>query len=306
MRGTNTFPAENVIKNAAELGFKFDAQTGREFSVYHMSCLPNAREYAKSVLLDMIETPSFDHDRVEREKKIVFEEASLIDSIPREKVFQQLHAAAYGPRGLGNTILGTDNVDSFTTSDLNSFFEQHFKNAYFFDSTCSTAEFDTIDLPSDPNSMLKTGYTHFETEHTDGRDRFGILFETASKDEAHQFTWHLDQQLKHLRSDNFENVTGFMLQYSDRCVFGLMGILKRDNCDLNEILNVVKSNYEDFRNDKSNSLNLETLEAINSNTLYLIEKALSTPHIDAHIYSTVQESLYNPCIITSGKKSIWY
>src|SRR6185436_8828677 len=76
-------------------------------------------------LADIVVNPLFDPSEMTKEKKVIFEEMSMVEDTPDDLVMELFSAAFWPNHPLGRPILGTKrSVTKFTRSDLASFFRK--------------------------------------------------------------------------------------------------------------------------------------------------------------------------------------
>jgi predicted Zn-dependent peptidase len=126
-KGTKHRSAERIAAEVDSIGGFMDAFTAKEYASFHLKVLDEHLPLAVEILGDIVQNPLFDAEEMAREKKVIFEEMSMVEDTPDDLV-TELFAESFWPRHpLGRPILGTRaSVGRFKREDLAS----HFRRIY--------------------------------------------------------------------------------------------------------------------------------------------------------------------------------
>ena len=106
-KGTERRPtARDIAGEIDGIGGEFNAFTGKEYTGYYVKCAAETRDTALDVLVDMLRTPSFDPEEIEREKGVILEEMNMYFDTPRDFIGGVYEALLYGDQPLGWDIIG--------------------------------------------------------------------------------------------------------------------------------------------------------------------------------------------------------
>jgi predicted Zn-dependent peptidase len=129
-KGTNTRSAERIAAEVDSIGGHMDAFTAKEFASFHLKVLDEHLPLALEILGDIVLHPLFDPIEMGKEKKVIFEEMSMVEDTPDDLVVERFTRAFWPDHPLGRPILGTkQSVNSFKREDLSSFFKAVYRPA---------------------------------------------------------------------------------------------------------------------------------------------------------------------------------
>lgn len=107
-KGTKKRPqAIDLSSELDSLGAEYNAFTGREYTGYYVSCLPNKIDQALDILSDMYLNPVFDELEIEKEKGVIVEEINQSFDNPSRRVWDIFSELIYGDSAYGWSTLGT-------------------------------------------------------------------------------------------------------------------------------------------------------------------------------------------------------
>jgi predicted Zn-dependent peptidase len=126
-KGTKHRSAERIAAEVDSIGGFMDAFTAKEYASFHLKVLDEHLPLAVEILGDIVQNPLFDPEEMAREKRVIFEEMSMVEDTPDDLV-SELFAESFWPRHpLGRPILGTRaSVGRFKRGDLAA----HFRRVY--------------------------------------------------------------------------------------------------------------------------------------------------------------------------------
>jgi predicted Zn-dependent peptidase len=124
-KGTRNRSAELIASQVDSIGGHMDAFTAKEYASFHLKVLDEHVPLAVDILADIVVNPLFDPSEMTKEKKVIFEEMSMVEDTPDDLVMELFSAAFWPNHPLGRPILGTRrSVTGFTRADLASFFRK--------------------------------------------------------------------------------------------------------------------------------------------------------------------------------------
>ena len=108
-KGTSRRPrAMDISSELDALGAEYNAFTGREYTGYYVSCLPDKLDQALDILSDLYLNPVFDPNEIEKEKGVISEEINRAFDNPSRRVQDVFTELLYGGLAAGRSTLGTN------------------------------------------------------------------------------------------------------------------------------------------------------------------------------------------------------
>jgi predicted Zn-dependent peptidase len=124
-KGTRRRSAEQIAAEVDSIGGHMDAFTAKEYAAFHLKVLDQHLPLAVDILGDIVRHPLFAEQDIAREKKVVFEEMSMVEDTPDDLVMELFNDVLWPDHPLGRPILGTRRVvRGFTRAELLSFFRR--------------------------------------------------------------------------------------------------------------------------------------------------------------------------------------
>ncbi len=124
-KGTKHRSAERIAAEVDSIGGYMDAFTAKEYASFHLKVLDEHLPLAVEILGDIVQNPLFDPLEMAREKKVIFEEMSMVEDTPDDLVTEVFAEAFWPDHALGRPILGTRlSVGGFRRHDLASYFRR--------------------------------------------------------------------------------------------------------------------------------------------------------------------------------------
>jgi predicted Zn-dependent peptidase len=122
-KGTETRSAERIASEVDSIGGHMDAFTAKEYAAFHLKVLDQHLPLAVDILGDITLHPLFDAAEMVKEKRVIFEEMSMVEDTPDDLVMERFTEAFWAPHPLGRPILGTrSTVGRLHRDDLWKFF----------------------------------------------------------------------------------------------------------------------------------------------------------------------------------------
>src|SRR5512137_2775251 len=85
-KGTKTRSAERIAAEVDSIGGHMDAFTAKEYASFHLKVLDEHLPLAVEILGDVVLNPLFDPEEMAKEKKVIFEEMSMVEDTPDDLV----------------------------------------------------------------------------------------------------------------------------------------------------------------------------------------------------------------------------
>ncbi len=127
-KGTRKRSALDIALQVDQVGGEFNAFTAREHTCFHLMMLNRDASLGLEILEDIILNSTFDSAELERERKVILQEISMVDESPEELVHDLFFEKIYGKHGLGRPILGTEtSIKRTRRLDLLRFFRKHYR-----------------------------------------------------------------------------------------------------------------------------------------------------------------------------------
>jgi predicted Zn-dependent peptidase len=127
-KGTVKRPTAQDIAVAIEgIGGFFNASTSQELTNYWVKVAYQHFDIGLDVLSDMLGTPLFDANEIEKERRVIIEELRETFDTPDELVFFDLDALMWLPHPLGRDVAGTpESVSAITRHEMLDYLAQHY------------------------------------------------------------------------------------------------------------------------------------------------------------------------------------
>jgi len=142
--GTKNRSHEDISREIEKRGGVLNAGTYNEMTTYYFK-MPSEHLFSGlDILTDMLNNPSFDEEKFEKEKKVIFEEIKMIHDFPMRDIWklieENLHEGIFGKSNLG-TVEGL-------TSLKRDFVAKHYEKVYdcqnYIVSIVGDADFDKL------------------------------------------------------------------------------------------------------------------------------------------------------------------
>jgi predicted Zn-dependent peptidase len=127
-KGTENRSALEIARSVDQVGGDFNAFTTREYTCFHMLTLSRDVKLVFDILGDVILNSDFDSEELERERKVILQEISMVEEAPEELVQDLFFEVIYGKHGLGRPILGTEtSIRRMRRRDVLKFFRKNYR-----------------------------------------------------------------------------------------------------------------------------------------------------------------------------------
>jgi len=129
-KGGQLYPTARRISEAVEgVGGTINASTDREATIFWAKVPAHRVGVAVAVLSDMLFTPRFLDEDVDRERQVVIEELRMYEDSPQDHVHTLYDAIMWPDHPLGWDVAGTaTTVQSFTAADCRRHLQRHYRH----------------------------------------------------------------------------------------------------------------------------------------------------------------------------------
>ena len=126
-KGTATRDARRINLDAERLGAEVDAHTDKDHTAFHLRGLAEHAEAFVPLLADLLRTPSFPEDEIERERQVLLHEFADDEDDPISTAFKLFDRACYGVHPAAWPVIGTrQTLERFDRADLAAWVAQHY------------------------------------------------------------------------------------------------------------------------------------------------------------------------------------
>lgn len=127
-KGTERRPSSRAISEAIEgVGGYFNAEAGKELTVYWDKVAEPHWEVTLDVLVDLLRHSLFDESEFEKERRVIVEELGMQSDNPGEWVHQLIDEAMWGNQPLGRDVGGSrDSVMNLELANLKDWFTTYY------------------------------------------------------------------------------------------------------------------------------------------------------------------------------------
>ncbi|KAL3643878.1 hypothetical protein CASFOL_011810 [Castilleja foliolosa] len=126
-KGTERRTVKALEEEVENMGGHLNAYTSREQTAYYAKVLDNDVPRALDILSDILQNPTFDEARINRERGVILREMEEVEGQEGEVIFDHLHATAFQHTPLGRTILGpAENIKTINKEHLRNYISTHY------------------------------------------------------------------------------------------------------------------------------------------------------------------------------------
>ena len=130
-KGTKTRSAFAIADEMDGIGAKTNAFTTKEMTCYYAKSTADHTEKCFEILSDLFCHSVFPEEELEREKKVVLEEISMIEDTPEDLASDILSEQFFRGISLARPIIGTrEKVSAMTRQDLLDYIAQYYANSH--------------------------------------------------------------------------------------------------------------------------------------------------------------------------------
>jgi predicted Zn-dependent peptidase len=126
-KGTATRTAKDIALAVDSIGGQIDAFTTKEYTCFYAKVLDSHLADAVDLLADIVRSPRFDPQELERERGVILEEIRMVEDSPEELVYDLFSESFYPRHPLGRPIQGTlRSVASLTPARVSRYFRRSY------------------------------------------------------------------------------------------------------------------------------------------------------------------------------------
>jgi predicted Zn-dependent peptidase len=114
-KGTRNRTSREIAVESDAIGGHVDAFTSREVASYYVKVLDQHLARAFDLLADLVTSPLFANEELDRERNVVLEEIKMVEDTPDDLVHEVFVSNFWPDHPLGRSILGT--ADTLSTFD---------------------------------------------------------------------------------------------------------------------------------------------------------------------------------------------
>ncbi len=126
-KGTKNRSAFALATALESVGGDLNAFTDREFTCFHATVLRENTELALDVLSDLLTNPTFPAEELERERKVLLQELSMVEEAPDDYIGDLFFSTVWDKGPLGQPIIGSrQTILDFSRKQLINYFNTHY------------------------------------------------------------------------------------------------------------------------------------------------------------------------------------
>lgn len=144
-KGTKTRTPQQIATVLEGLGGDLNAFTEREVTCFHATVLNEHVDIALDVLSDLVVNPVFPKQELERERKVLLQELSMVEDSPEDSIYDSLFRQVWKGESLGQPIIGSrKSIQGLTRSMVEKFFEDHYQPSNIIISVAGGVDFEPL------------------------------------------------------------------------------------------------------------------------------------------------------------------
>jgi predicted Zn-dependent peptidase len=129
-KGTQARDCRRINLDAERLGAVVDAHTDKDHTAFHMSGLAHHAPQFIDMLAELVCSPTFPADELERERQVLLHELAEDEDDPMTLAFQLFDRACYGLHPLAQPVIGTRaNIERLSRDDLVAYVNRQYTGA---------------------------------------------------------------------------------------------------------------------------------------------------------------------------------
>lgn len=117
-KGTARRSALDIAREIDSMGGVLNACTGREYVCYYAKVLDKFLPRAVDLLADIFLNPVFNLDEIERERKVILQEISMLEDTPDDSIHDLFYQNFWKGHPLGMSIIGSEESVSGLSRDV--------------------------------------------------------------------------------------------------------------------------------------------------------------------------------------------
>ncbi|HOM15372.1 MAG TPA: pitrilysin family protein [Rubrivivax sp.] len=129
-KGSATRDCQRINLDAEMLGAQVNAHTDKDHSAFHMSGLADDAVALLRMLADIVLTPTFPADELERERQVILHEYLDDEDDLLSVAFRLFDKGCWGAHALALPVIGTRrNIERFTRDELRAYVQRQYTGA---------------------------------------------------------------------------------------------------------------------------------------------------------------------------------
>jgi predicted Zn-dependent peptidase len=129
-KGTQSRCALDIARAIDSVGGVLNAFTGREYTCYHAKVLARKLPLAIDLLGDILLNSVFDIDEIEKERRVILQEISMLQDTPEDLVHDLFNQGYWQGHPLGRSVVGTaETVGRISREELLAFLSARYCGA---------------------------------------------------------------------------------------------------------------------------------------------------------------------------------
>ncbi|MEW5805795.1 MAG: pitrilysin family protein [Acidobacteriota bacterium] len=126
-KGTESKSGKKIALIIDSIGGQIDAFTSKEYTCFYAKILDEHLPVALELLSDIVLHPRLDHEDIEKERKVIYEEIKMVEDTPDELVYDIFMENFWKGHPLGNPIQGTvEKIAKITDQRLMGYFRKRY------------------------------------------------------------------------------------------------------------------------------------------------------------------------------------
>lgn len=156
-KGTARRSARQIAEEIEAVGGDLNAATSTETTAYYARVLKADVPLGLDVLADILTSPTFDAEELEREKSVIEQEIGAAQDTPDDVVFEHLSELAYPDQPMGRSLLGTpETLRGFDSNKLRGYLTTHYRGPDMVVAAAGAVEHERV---VDEVARLFTGFS---------------------------------------------------------------------------------------------------------------------------------------------------
>lgn len=144
-KGTKSRTPHQIATVLEGLGGDLNAFTEREVTCFHATVLNEHIDIALDVLSDLVVNPTFPKSELERERKVLLQELSMVEESPEDSIYDSLFRQVWKGESLGQPIIGSrKTIQGLSRSMVEKFFEDHYQPTNIVVAVAGGVEFEPL------------------------------------------------------------------------------------------------------------------------------------------------------------------
>lgn len=126
-KGTATRDVRRINLDAERLGAEVNAHTDKDHTAFHMRGLPQHTPQFVQMLAELVATPTFPADELEREREVLLHEFTEDEDDPLSTAFKLFDKGCWGTHPAAQPVIGSRrNLERFTRDELVQWVRRHY------------------------------------------------------------------------------------------------------------------------------------------------------------------------------------